>query len=52
MPESFKVLVKELQSLGISVNILDENDDEIALLEDVSGYSTPNLGINLSGFEE
>ncbi|MFM2147467.1 MAG: hypothetical protein RL546_637 [Chloroflexota bacterium] len=52
VPESFKVLVKELQSLGISVNILDENDDEIALLEDVSGYSTPNLGINLSGFEE
>ena len=51
VPESFKVLVKELQSLGINVEILNANDEQIELLEDPSGYATPNLGINLSGFE-
>jgi len=52
VPESFKVLVKELQSLGISVDILNSDDESIELLDDVSGYATPNLGINLSGFED
>jgi DNA-directed RNA polymerase subunit beta len=51
VPESFKVLVKELQSLGISVDILNEDDEQIELLEDPSGYATPSLGINMSGFE-
>ena len=51
VPESFKVLVKELQSLGINVEILNANDEQIELLEDPGGYATPNLGINLSGFE-
>ena len=51
VPESFKVLVKELQSLGINVEILNEEDEQIELLEDPGGYATPNLGINLSGFE-
>ncbi|HOU11292.1 MAG TPA: DNA-directed RNA polymerase subunit beta, partial [Clostridiales bacterium] len=31
IPESFKVLVKELQSLGLDVTVLDENDEEIDL---------------------
>ncbi|GAB3055926.1 DNA-directed RNA polymerase subunit beta [Salinicoccus sesuvii] len=31
VPESFRVLMKELQSLGLDVNILDENDDEIEM---------------------
>jgi DNA-directed RNA polymerase subunit beta len=52
VPESFKVLTKELQSLGISVDILNQDDEAIELLEDPAGYATPNLGINLSGFEE
>jgi DNA-directed RNA polymerase subunit beta len=52
VPESFKVLVKELQSLGISVDILNQDDETIELLEDPAGYATPNLGINLSGFED
>ena len=51
VPESFKVLVKELQSLGINVEILNAEDEQIELLEDPGGYATPNLGINLSGFE-
>lgn len=31
VPESFKVLVKELQSLGLDIKVLDKNMDEIGL---------------------
>ncbi len=31
VPESFKVLVKELQSLGLDVKVLDKNQEEIDL---------------------
>ena len=31
VPESFKVLVKELQSLALNVRVLDKNGDEIEL---------------------
>ncbi len=31
VPESFKVLIKELQSLGLDVKVLDANDEEIDL---------------------
>ncbi len=34
MPESFKVLIKELQSLCLDVRILDENGEEIELKDD------------------
>ena len=33
IPESFKVLLKELQSLALDVKVLDENDNEIRLLD-------------------
>ena len=33
IPESFKVLLKELQSLALDVKVLDSNDEEIKLLE-------------------
>ncbi len=54
VPESFKVLIKELRSLGLNAEILDQNDEEIQLAEDdVSGYMLPDLGgINLAGFED
>ena len=53
VPESFKVLIKELQSLGLNVEILNENDEEIRFIEDVSAYPLPDLGgINLAGFED
>ncbi len=53
VPESFKVLIKELQSLGLNVEILNENDEEIRFVEDVSAYPLPDLGgINLAGFED
>ena len=34
VPESFKVLVKELQSLCLDIKVLDENGDEIELREE------------------
>ena len=54
VPESFKVLIKELRSLGLNAEILDQNDEEIQLAEDdASGYMLPDLGgINLAGFED
>jgi DNA-directed RNA polymerase subunit beta len=44
------VLVKELQSLGLSVEVLNEDEEEVQfpLEEDVD---IPSLGVNLSGFE-
>ena len=33
IPESFKVLLKELQSLGLDVGVLDENGEEVELGE-------------------
>ena len=39
IPESFKVLLKEFQSLGLNVSVLDENGAEVELGETVE---TPN----------
>jgi DNA-directed RNA polymerase subunit beta len=51
VPESFKVLVKELQSLGINVEVLNEDEQKIQFVEDTGTDVLPELGINLSGFE-
>ncbi|MEI6136250.1 MAG: DNA-directed RNA polymerase subunit beta, partial [Chloroflexota bacterium] len=50
VPESFKVLVKELQSLGLSVEILNDDEQEVGFGDDY-GDNVPRLGINLSGRE-
>ena len=50
VPESFKVLVKELQSMGLSVEILNEEAEQVTFSEDYI-ESIPSLGINLSGRE-
>ncbi len=34
VPESFKVLVKELQSIGLDIKVLNEDDEEITLEDD------------------
>jgi DNA-directed RNA polymerase subunit beta len=52
VPAAFKVLVKEMQALGINVEILNEDAQKIPLVEDASNETMPELGINLSGFEE
>jgi DNA-directed RNA polymerase subunit beta len=52
VPESFKVLVKELQSLGLAVEVLNEEEEGIPFVEDVSTQDTLRaMNINLSGFE-
>ncbi len=42
IPESFKVLLKELQSLALDVNVLDEDGNVVELLES-SEYGNTNL---------
>jgi len=52
VPESFKVLVKELRSLGLSVEVINEDEETIDFAEDTSRDLLTNLDrINLSGFE-
>ena len=34
IPESFKVLVKELQSIGLDIKVLNEDEEEISLRDD------------------
>jgi DNA-directed RNA polymerase subunit beta len=51
VPESFKVLVKELQSLGINVEVLNEDEQRIQFVEDAGTDVMPELGINISGYE-
>ena len=51
VPESFKVLIKELQSLGLDVKVLDRNDEEIDLKQsfeddDDIGLGTPAIPEN------
>jgi DNA-directed RNA polymerase subunit beta len=47
VPESFKVLVKELQSLGLAVEVLNEDDEYVSLRAE-DQPEEPRLGINLS----
>jgi DNA-directed RNA polymerase subunit beta len=54
VPESFKVLVKELQSLGLAVEVLNEDEERMTLADDsaASDFGVPELDVNLSGFEK
>lgn len=53
VPESFKVLIKELQSLGMDVKILSENEEEIEMkeLDDEDDAQGDKLSLNLEGAE-
>ena len=42
IPESFKVLLKELQSLGLDVKVLDEDRNEVELIE-TSEYGNTDI---------
>ncbi len=65
VPESFKVLVKELQSLGLDIKVLDKNKEEIDLkqtfddddfgfappiISDEDGYKEENVVDHLDGY--
>jgi DNA-directed RNA polymerase subunit beta len=52
VPESFKVLVKELRSLGLSIDVINEDEQTVDFSEDNTRDLLSNLDrINLSGFE-
>ncbi|WP_046213352.1 DNA-directed RNA polymerase subunit beta [Paenibacillus wulumuqiensis] len=53
VPESFKVLIKELQSLGMDVKILNEDENEIEMreLDDEEENTNDKLSLNLEGSE-
>ncbi|MBD2844732.1 DNA-directed RNA polymerase subunit beta [Paenibacillus sp. IB182496] len=53
VPESFKVLIKELQSLGMDVKILTENEEEIEMkeIDDEDDGTSDKLNLNLEGAE-
>ena len=48
IPESFKVLLKELQSLGLDIKVLDENREEVELMESVD-YGDTDLRSVIEG---
>ena len=48
IPESFKVLLKELQSLGLDVTVLDDEGNEVELME-TSEYGNTDLNSIISG---
>jgi DNA-directed RNA polymerase subunit beta len=53
VPESFKVLIKELQSLGMDVKILsgDEQEIEMKEMDDEEDAAGDKLNLNLEGTE-
>ena len=51
VPESFKVLIKELQSLALDVTVLDEEGIEIPIKEDDEDDGVGSLRLNLEGDE-
>ncbi|MBE5040431.1 DNA-directed RNA polymerase subunit beta [Ructibacterium gallinarum] len=51
VPESFKVLVKELQSLALDIKVLDKDDNEIILRESIDD-EPEDLPVNIAGMED
>ena len=49
IPESFKVLVKELQSLGLAVEVLNEDEEEVPSPKTSALGDIPSMDINISG---
>ncbi|MGI6150276.1 MAG: DNA-directed RNA polymerase subunit beta, partial [Limnochordia bacterium] len=51
VPESFRVLIKELQSLGLDVRVLSEEEQEIEIREEDEDISemAKELGIDIQG---
>ena len=52
VPESFKVLVKELQSLGLDIRVLNEAHEEIELAEDDDEETRFTDNIKIDGLED
>jgi DNA-directed RNA polymerase subunit beta len=48
VPESFRVLVKELQSLGLAVEVINEKNEVIQFGKDEAEEKLPRLGFSLN----
>ncbi|GKX68809.1 DNA-directed RNA polymerase subunit beta [Inconstantimicrobium mannanitabidum] len=51
VPESFKVLIKELQALCLDVKVLNENNEEVKL-RDITEDEAAELEVNIEGTED
>ncbi|KYH28803.1 DNA-directed RNA polymerase subunit beta [Clostridium colicanis DSM 13634] len=51
VPESFKVLIKELQALCLNVKVLSDTNEEIKIKESVD-EEMEDLGVNIEGTED
>ena len=49
VPESFKVLLKELQSLALDIRVLREDQTEVEIKESVEDVD--DLNVNIDGFD-
>ncbi|MEW5783694.1 MAG: DNA-directed RNA polymerase subunit beta [Bacillota bacterium] len=52
VPESFKVLVKELQSLCLDVRVISEESGEVEIREGEDDGDYRSLDVNMEGFEK
>ncbi len=52
VPESFKVLIKELQSLALDVKVLDENGEEVILKENLDDDEPADLSVSIDKAED
>ena len=52
VPESFKVLIKELQALCLDVRVLNDNNQEVQLRELTEENDSADLEVNIEGTEE
>ena len=50
--ESFKVLIKELQSLGLDIKVLSDTNEEIQIGEMIDDDDTTPIDVNMSGLED
>ncbi len=48
IPESFKVLLKELQSLGLDIKVYDEDRNEVEIMESVD-YTESDFRVEMEG---
>ena len=47
VPESFKVLLQELKSLGLAVEVLNEAEEKVSLAEEEETFELPRIPMDL-----
>ena len=52
VPESFKVLIKELQSLGLDIKVLSDTKEEIKIGEMIDDEDVAPMDVNMAGLED